>query len=54
LKLRSKNLQVQFLDKEKAFEERRYWQMFNIILPFLFLSLFGIVFHFLRKKKYSS
>ncbi len=54
LKLRSKNLQVQFLDKEKAFEERKYWQMFNIIIPFLVLSLFGIVFHSLRKKKYSS
>ncbi len=54
LKLKNKNLQMQFLDKEKAFDERRYWQMFNIILPFVVLSLFGIVFHFLRKKKYSS
>ncbi len=54
IKLRSKNLQVQFLDKEKAFQERRYWQLFNLILPLVILSLFGFAFHYFRKKKYSS
>lgn len=54
LKLRSKNLEVQFLDKKKAFEERTYWQLFNFILPFVALTLFGISFHFIRKRKYSS
>jgi gliding-associated putative ABC transporter substrate-binding component GldG len=54
LKLRGKNLQLQFLDKEKAFQERTFWQLFNIILPLLLLGLFGIAFHYLRKRKYSS
>jgi gliding motility-associatede transport system auxiliary component len=54
LKLRSKNIQVQFLDKEKAFQERRYWQLFNLILPLIILSLFGFAFQYFRKKKYSS
>ncbi|MDH3322920.1 MAG: gliding motility-associated ABC transporter substrate-binding protein GldG [Flavobacteriaceae bacterium] len=54
LKLRSKNLQIQFLDKEKAFQERNYWQVFNLILPLILLGLFGFFFHYLRKKKYSS
>ena len=54
LKLRSKNLQIQFLDKEKAFQERNYWQLFNIIIPLIFLGIFGFVFNYLRKKKYSS
>jgi len=54
LKLRSKNLQIQFLDKEKAFEERTFWQMFNVILPLVILAMFGFIFQYLRKKRYSS
>ena len=54
LKLRSKNLQIQFLDKEKAYTERTYWQIFNLILPLIFLGLFGITYQYFRKKKYSS
>ncbi|NKQ39804.1 MAG: gliding motility-associated ABC transporter substrate-binding protein GldG, partial [Methanosarcinales archaeon] len=54
LKLRTKNLQIQFLDKEKAFQERSFWQVFNIILPLAILGVFGFIFNYLRKKKYSS
>lgn len=54
LKLRTKNLQIQFLDKEKAYEERTKWQLLNIILPLLFLGIFGLAFNFYRKRKYSS
>lgn len=53
LNLRSKSLQIQFLDKEKAFEERTYWQMLNLILPLVILFVFGWVFNFLRKRRYS-
>jgi ABC-2 type transport system permease protein len=54
LKLRTKNLQIQFLDKEKAYEERTKWQLINVILPLLFLGIFGFAFNFYRKRKYSS
>ncbi len=53
LNLRSKNLQIQFLDKEKAYKERSFWQMFNLILPLVLLFLFGIVFKYIRKRKYA-
>ena len=53
LKLRSKSLQIQFLDKEKAYEERGYWQLFNIVLPLVILFGFGWFFNFLRKRRYS-
>lgn len=52
LKLRSKSLQIQFLDKEKAFEERTYWQLFNLVLPLAILFGFGWLFNFLRKRRY--
>ncbi len=54
LNLRSKSLQIQFLDKKKAFEERTKWQFINVLLPLLFLAIFGFAFQFLRKRKYSS
>ncbi len=54
LKLRSKKLKIQFLDKEKAFQERGFWQMVNLILPLIILLVFGLLFNFIRKKKYTS
>lgn len=53
LTLRNKNIQLQFLDKEKAFKERTYWQVINIILPLLALGIFGFLFTYFRKKKYA-
>ena len=53
MKLRSKSVQLQFLDKEKAFEERNYWQLINLLVPLMLLFGFGWVFNFLRKKRHS-
>lgn len=52
--LRNKTLQLAHLDKQKAYSERLYWQCINIIFPLLLLGLFGYVFNFLRKKKYTT
>jgi gliding-associated putative ABC transporter substrate-binding component GldG len=54
LNLKSKNLKIRFLDKEKAFSERNFWQMINLILPVLILILFGFSYNYLRKRKYTS
>ena len=53
LSLKSKSLQIQFLDKEKAFEERSYWQLINLVLPLLILFGFGWLFNAMRKRRYS-
>jgi len=53
MNLRSKSLQIQFLDKEKAFNESLRWQLLNLILPLVLLFGFGWAFNFLRKKRYS-
>jgi len=52
MQLRSKTIQIQFLDKEKAFQERTFWQWLNVVLPLAFLLIFGLLFSYLRKKKY--
>ena len=51
--LRSKNLQIQFLNKEKVFQEKTYWQIINIVLPLALLVMFGFIYQYFRKKRYS-
>ncbi len=51
--LRNKTLQIKLLDKQKALKERLFWQFLNVILPLIILFVFGIVFNFLRNKKYA-
>jgi len=52
IKLRSKNIKLQFLDKQKAFKERTFWQLLNVILPLIVLIIFGFTYLFLRKRKF--
>ncbi|MGB5383547.1 MAG: gliding motility-associated ABC transporter substrate-binding protein GldG, partial [Lutimonas sp.] len=54
LELRSKQIKIKFLDKEKAYQNRVFWQVFNVLLPISLLTLFGIIFNAIRKKKYTS
>jgi gliding-associated putative ABC transporter substrate-binding component GldG len=51
--LRNKSLKINLLDKKKAFEERSFWQLFNIVLPLVLLAVFGFIFNYLRRRKYS-
>ncbi len=53
INLRNKSLKINFLDKQKAYQERTFWQLFNIALPLILLAIFGVVFNYLRKRKYS-
>lgn len=53
INLRNKSLKINLLDKQKAFEERSFWQFFNVVLPLILLAIFGFIFNFLRKRKYS-
>jgi ABC-2 type transport system permease protein len=53
IELRNKTLKISILDKQKAYKERLYWQFVNVIFPLIFLLFFGIIFHFLRRRKYA-
>ena len=53
INIRSKAVEVAFLDQAKIAKEKTKWQIINIVLPLLFLGLFGVVFNFFRRKKYS-
>jgi len=53
INIRSKEVKVAFLDQAKIANEKSKWQVINIVLPLLFLGLFGFVFNFFRKRKYA-
>jgi ABC-2 type transport system permease protein len=41
------------LNKNRIIEEKTYWQLLNIVLPILLISLVGIVLYVVRKYIYS-
>lgn len=53
IQLRNKTIQINLLDKQRAYAEKSYWQFFNIALPLVLLALFGFGFNYLRKRKYT-
>jgi len=53
IELRNKNIQINLLDKKRAYQEKKYWQFINVALPLLILTTFGFIFRYLRKRKYS-
>jgi len=54
INIRSKDLDLPLLDKEKVYESYTTTQIITIGLPIFILGLFGVVFTFLRKKKYAN
>lgn len=53
INIRSKDLDLPLLDKEKVYENYTKTQILTIGLPLLILGLFGAAFTFHRKKKYA-
>ena len=53
INIRSKDLDLPLLDKEKVYENYTYIQFLTIGLPIAILAVFGLLFTLLRKRKYS-
>ena len=51
--IRTKDVALQFLDPQKIEKEKTKWQIVNIALPLVLLALFGFVFSYIRKRKYT-
>lgn len=50
--IRSKDINLAFLDKEKVAAQKEKWQIINLAGPLLVLLIFGIAFRYYRKHKY--
>jgi len=53
IKIRSKNIATRLLDSTKVNHEKEYWQIINILIPLIILSLLGGLLFMIRKKKYN-
>jgi len=53
ISLRSRELKIRLLDRDKIKENRILWQLVNTLGPLLLLFITGAVFMILRKKKYA-
>lgn len=53
IQIRTKEVALQFLDPIKIENGKTKWQIINIALPLAILAVFGFVFSYIRKRKYS-
>ena len=53
INIRSKEIAIAFMDPQKIAAEKTKWQVINIALPLVILGVFGIIFSYLRRKKYA-
>lgn len=53
INIRTKDIAIAFLDSEKVSAEKTKWQFITIVLPLLFLTIFGFGFNYIRKRKYT-
>ena len=53
INIRSKDVELPMLDKQKVYDNYTTAQFITIGLPIVILGLFGLLFTWLRKRKYS-
>lgn len=53
LEARAKDYTLRLLDVKKVAEQKTMWQLINIVLPVLLVCLFGLVYQWWRKRKYT-
>ena len=51
--LKTKQLKLRLLDKEKINKHKIFIQLLNVILPILLIILFGVIYDFSRKRRYA-
>ncbi len=54
LESRSKEIKLRLLNKVDAQKDKTYWQILNLGVPLLTLLVFGLLFTFVRKRKYTA
>ncbi len=54
INIRSKEIAIAFLDDQKVASEKTKWQLINIAVPLVLLAVFGFIFNYIRKKKYTT
>ena len=53
LESRSKEIKLRLLDAVKTKEEKTKWQFINVGLPVVLLALFGLLYHYIRRRRFT-
>ncbi|HAH26250.1 MAG TPA: gliding motility-associated ABC transporter substrate-binding protein GldG [Prolixibacteraceae bacterium] len=53
MELRSRVFKIRLLDKVRIREEKTFWQMLNVLMPLVLIALFGGIYVYVRRRKYS-
>ena len=51
--LRSKTITLRPLNKEKVVRDRSYWKAINVFIPIFVIFIFGLLYNFIRKRRFS-
>jgi ABC-2 type transport system permease protein len=49
---RGKDIKLRLLNTTKIKEEKVKWQIINLLLPLVLIMLGGLLFHFIRQRRY--
>jgi len=52
--LRSREFKIRLLDKVRLKESKLYWQMINVLVPLFVIFIFGAVYIYFRRRKYTN
>ncbi|WP_256011357.1 gliding motility-associated ABC transporter substrate-binding protein GldG [Desertivirga xinjiangensis] len=53
IELRNKEIRIRLLDRAKVRDEKLNWQLLNILLPLVLLTIFALGWHFYRKSRFA-
>lgn len=54
MELRSRELKIRLLDRNKIREEKLKWQLINVVVPVLVVIICGLIYNYFRKKQFTS
>ena len=50
---RAKDYTLRLLDAKKVTDQKTMWQLINLVIPILLIIIFGIIYQWWRRKRYS-
>lgn len=53
IQLRNREVKLRLLDTQKVRTEKLYWQLMNVVLPIVLLTIFGILHQYIRRRRYA-
>jgi ABC-2 type transport system permease protein len=53
ISVRGREMKLRLLDREKVTSQKTKWQLINLVVPVLSILVFGILYLFVRKRKYT-